>query len=587
MEQILSVGELLKRIEKDFHKPNALAEKVNGEWVVTSHDEMIDQIKKVSYWLQAAGIKKGDMVGILALPSPRWTIVDLACASVGAISVPLFSNISEENFIFECTQTNLKTIFISGEDQWKMWEKHQDLFDRTVALDELFGNNKVISYNEVLSEGEKQQQKNPQRYHELLDEIKPDDITTIIYTSGSTGVPKGVVLDSRSLVSNTHCDPLNWDQEKDICLSILPLAHVFARTENYIMLAWGIPLYHFNDLKNVGEACREVHPTVIALVPRLLEKIYAKMVDNVNNAGSLKRTIGQWAFSLANEEEEGLLKTLMHPLADAVVYSHLREALGGSLRVVISGGAPLNPHLCHFFIDIGLPIYEGYGLTEASIVCVNNPKQRKIGSVGVKIEPLEVKTSEEGELLVKGDIVMREYYKNPKATADVLLPGGWLRTGDKAVIDNEGFITIVGRVKELVKTSVGEYIAPVPIEQQLGKAPLVDLAMIVAEKHKYVSCLIFPNFEVVASLKKSQKQESLTDEEFLETDYVKNEMNRLIEEVNSHINHWEQIRAYRFVPVQPTVETGELTPSMKIRREVVTEKYKELIQSMYPDEATV
>lgn len=588
MQSIKSIAELIRLAEKKDPQIKALYDKINGKWVYTTQEEWLKQLKAISLWLHKLGVKKGDNIGILAQPSARWTIVDLACMSIGAVTVPLFGNVSSENFQFETEQAGIKIIFVSGEQEWIMWDDFKTHFTTTIALDEAPRSASVVTYEEALEKGEDLFDQNPEAFNQLLTQIRPDDIATIIYTSGSTGVPKGVMLTHQNLVAITHVDPMQWNPEKDRYLSILPLAHVFGRSLNFIMIHWGIPVYYFNQLKEVGIACQEIHPTIVALVPRLLEKIYAKMVDKVNNAGFLKRTIGQWAFNLANDEDdEGLYKTLMHPLADKIVYSHLREALGGELRVVISGGAPLNPHLCHFFIEIGMPIYEGFGMTEASITTCNDPKMRKIGTVGTPIEGMQVKISDEQELLIKGPIVLKGYYKMPEATQKTFTEDGWLKTGDKAHIDSEGFVTIVGRVKELIKSSVGEWIAPVPIEQQLARAPIVDMAMVVAYKRKFASCLLFPDFEVLGTLKKAQGQESMSDEEFLNSEYIQREMRQTIEQINQHLNHWEQIRDFRFIPRPPTIETGELTPSMKIRREVVSEKYKELIDSMYPDEASV
>lgn len=578
MKQLSTVADLIRFMEQEHQNPKAFNDRVGEAWVSTSHEQCLAEVKALALWLVEAGVQKGERVGLLAAPSARWTIVDLACLAMGAVTVPLFGNISEENFVYECTQADIHLIFVSGDEQWAMWHRQKGLFGRTVSLDRQV----EIPYELAISEGEVERLRHPDLFNELLSKGAPDDLATIIYTSGSTGIPKGVMLSQQALVADTFVDPMGWSAESDRYLSILPLAHVFGRSMNFIMLQWGIPIYYFNDLKNVGVACRETHPTIIALVPRLLEKVYAKMVANVEHSGLLKRTIGHWAFSLANNEEEGKIKALMHPLADKVVYSHLREALGGSLRVIISGGAPLNPHLCHFFIDVGMPIYEGYGLTEASIVSVNNPKERKIGSVGKKIETLEVALSSSGEVLVKGPIVFSGYYKNPKATQETLIDG-WLHTGDKGTIDEEGFITIVGRIKELVKSSTGEYIAPVPIEQQLTKVPFIDLAMVVADKRKFVSALIFPNFEVVHSLKVSQNETALSDEEFLESPYIRGEMSNLLYNLNEHLNHWEQVRDYRFVMTPPTIESGELTPSMKLKRDVVSQRYSALIESMYQE----
>ncbi len=584
MEKIDTIADLYRRFTK-YDKPDALNEKIGEEWVHFSHKELIAQVRALTLYLNQAGIKKGDTIGLLAPPGIRWVIADIASILAGAITIPLFANISEENFVFECTQPEVKTIFVGGLDQWIMYSKHKDLFTKTIALDHLNGKSDAVHFDTALSIGYELDQRNPGKFEAIISDCKADDIATIIYTSGSTGVPKGALIPHRVLVGVVHQDPLQWDPQNDKYLSILPLAHVFGRSVNYIMLTWGIPVYYFNDLKNVGQACREIHPTITALVPRLLEKIYAKMVSNVEQASALKKTIAQWAFSLANDEHGGFLNTIFHPFADKLVYSSLREALGGHFRVVISGGAPLNPHLCHFFWEIGLPIYEGWGLTEASIVSVNRVDKKKLGTVGPAINSLQVKLGQDDELLVKGGVCFTGYYKNPQLTAQVIDSEGFIHTGDKGKIDEDGFITIVGRIKELVKSSVGEYIAPVPLEQEIQKAPFIDLSMVVAENRKFVSVLIFPNFEVVRSLKKTQNMEHLTDEEFLESDYIKNEVNTLLSNINEHHNHWEQIHAYRFVMAPPTIETGELTPSMKIRRDFVTNKYKDLIDSMYPQEA--
>lgn len=585
MKPINTIADLYRRIDKELNKPNALNEKVGNEWIKLSHAEFAKQIRELTLYLIQAGVKKGDAIGILAPPGIRWIVADLASILAGAVVVPLFANISEENFVFECTQPNVKTLFVGGLDQWIMYSKHKDLFDRVISLDHINNKPEHVSFDSALSIGAEIYAKDPNRFESLLDQFHTDDIATIIYTSGSTGVPKGALISHKVLVGVVYVDPFQWNPDTDSYLSILPLAHVFGRTFNFIMLSWGIPAYYFNDLKAVGEVCREIKPTITALVPRLLEKIYAKMVSNVENASFFKKSIGQWAFSLANDEQGGISKTLFQPLADKIVYSHLRDALGGNFRIIISGGAPLNPHLNHFFHEVGIPIYEGWGLTEASIVTVNNPNENKIGTVGKAIETMEVKTSPEGELLIKGPVCFSGYYKNPQLTKETIDEEGYVHSGDKGIIDSEGYITILGRIKDLVKSSVGEFIAPVPIEQALSKAPFIDLSMVVAEKRKFVSVLIFPNFEVVRSLKAAQRQEHLTDEEFLNSDYIKNEMDNLIESINKHLNHWEQIHAYRFVITPPTIETGELTPSMKIRRDVVSKKYADLIDSMYPEEA--
>ena len=313
-----------------------------------------------------------------------------------------------------------------------------------------------------------------------------------------------------------------------------------------------------------------------------MEKVYAKFQSNIKNATGFKKWLGQWAFNLAKRNSDSLFKRL----ADKLVYKKLREALGGQVRVIISGGAPLNPNLCRFFINIGIPVAEGYGLTEASIVSVNPVDKIKPGTVGVG-QLAQFKISKQGEILIKTPVMMMEYFKNPELTKKTIDEEGWLHTGDKGAVDEDGYLRFLGRIKEFMKSSTGEYIAPVPIEQMLERIPFVDLAMIVADSKKFASVLLFPNFDVLRSLKASQNLAHLSDSAFLESDYIRLEMNKALQMVNSHLNHWEQIRDYRFTDKTPTTQTGELTPSMKIKREVVLAKYKDLIDSMYPDEVVI
>lgn len=584
MKQVFTVGEFLANIREKFSNTKAVSSYDGKQWVSLSTEEYTKQIKYLALALVKMGVKKGDRVGIIAQPSARWTIADLAIMVTGAISVPLFANISEENFFYELRQTEVKVVFVGGQEQWQRYEESKDLFKVAIGLEDAPESSKILSFETVLANGKEMDEALPDLYERLESAISKDDLATIIYTSGSTGVPKGAEHTHSSIFSLLHIDLFNWDSKNDLYLSILPLAHVFGRILNFIALYWGISTFYYNDLKNLGSACKELHPTILVVVPRLLEKVYGKMVAKVQEAGLMKKAIGLWAFELANQEEETFWKQLFHPLAEKLVYSTLREALGGRLRVVISGGAALSPLLCHFFRDIGVPLYEGWGLTEACPVTVNRPHRVKIGTIGIPIDTMEVKLSEKEELLVRGANVMRGYYRNPEATSKALDSYGWLHTGDQGEIDEEGFITIVGRIKELYKTSTGETIAPVPIEQALCKAPFIDMALVIADKRKFAAALLFPNFEILKVLKANQNQAHLSDEEFLKSIYIKDEMEKLLNKVNSHLNHWEQIHAYRFINQHLTIEAGELTPSMKIRREVVEQKFKDTINAMYEEE---
>lgn len=582
---INTIQQFIKQIES-YSNPKALNTYYDNSWHSLSTEEMLNQVKYLALALLKHGIKKGDRVGIISVPTSRWVICDLAIMSIGAVTIPLFANISEENFIYQIAEAGVKTVFVSGDEPWLRYEYDRNLFKLAVSLDDLDVRQGTIAYNDMLAQGGEINQNDPNLWQKHLDTLAPEDLATIIYTSGSTGIPKGVEHTFSSLLSLINSSTtLPWESN-DRYLNVLPLAHITGRVLMHIMLVWNISLYFFNDIKNMGAACREIHPTVMTVVPRILEKVYTKMVTAVDSAGYLKRAIGHWAFNLANQETETVWKHLFHPLAERLVYHQLREALGGALRILISGGAPLDPHLCHFFRDIGFPVYEGWGLTEITPISVNRPEKTKVGTVGLPLDGLLVKTSPIGELLVKGPRLMRGYLNDPEGTAEAIDSEGWFHTGDKGTIDEDGFITIVGRIKELLKTSTGKMIAPVPIEHALCKAPFIETAIVIAEKKKFTSCLLVPDFEVLKTLKTKQNSKELSDEEFINSPFIQNATQQLIDNVNQHLNHWEQIRAFRYILNPLSVAKNELTPSMKVIRENISNNYKGLIDSIYGEEAS-
>lgn len=582
MPTLHTCTDMLLRIEERHNNPTALNKNVNGKWIATSSIEMLNTIRNITLSLHHLGIKKGQTVGILALSGPEWTMADIAIMLAGGISVPLFVNIADENFSYEVKEANVKILFIGGDEAFEIFKKHDDLFDFAINIDDTPRSHpKIKQWIDLVLSGADIHISRPTLYKDLRASIKPDDLAAIIYTSGSTGTPKGVALTYENVMCEIDFSSFHWKAREDRYLSILPLAHVFGHGINLWMLYWGVSIYYNNDYKNLGAICQDVKPTAMVVVPRLLEKVYAKILDNIHHSHGLKGIIGQWAVDLAEHEQHSWLEKLMLPFADVLVFSKFRKSLGGCVRAIICGGAPLSPHLQMFFKNVGINIYEGWGLTEACPVCVNYPGKNKIGSVGQALPGQQISISPQQEVLVKGPLVMKGYLYQPKETAKAIDSEGWLHTGDRGSIDENGFLTILGRMKELYKTSTGEYVAPVPIEQSLCRYPLIDMAMVIAEGRKFASCLLFPNVETLQRIKTKQNAGQAKDEDFLKSRYIQNEIDRLINAINGHLNHWEQIHAYRFILTPLTIEGGELTPSMKIRREIVAKKYNSLIESIY------
>lgn len=582
MDRLYTCSDIVHCLETNPSDPKAFNTRIHEEWQSLSTEEFLQSVKYIALGLQEIGVKPGDRVGILANPSSEWTIADLAIMISGGVAVPLFANISDEHFVYEAKDAEIHVLFIEGLEQWAMYDLHVNLFRTAIAIGEPH-NKQAMIFAELKEIGQRIDERHPERYRTMRERLKPTDLGSIIYTSGSTGTPKGVELTHENLTCVLNFDKFHWHPKQDSYLSVLPLAHVFGHFINLWTLAWGARVYYSTDYKNLGAICRKVRPTAIVVVPRLLEKIFAKIEDQISNSTGLKHLIGKWAFSLAKNENPSFFQRMLHPIANLLVFKKFREALGGNIRIVISGGAPLSRQLQCFFDHIGINIYEGWGLTEACPVTVNRPDQRKIGTVGLPSEGQELKITSEGEVLVRGPLVMRGYHRDPELTAKTIDKDKWLHTGDRGFIDEDGFLTILGRIKELYKTSTGEYVAPVPIEQALGRYPLIDMSMVVAEGRKFTSCLLFPNMEVLKRMKQKNKVENLSDGEFLQGRYIKGEIDKLIRETNKHLNHWEEIHAYKFILEPLTIQSGELTPSMKIRREVVAKKYSRLIDEMYEE----
>lgn len=554
--------QLLEHIKTSVNNHTYLSYLDNDIWKSFSSQEFVIRVERLAAVFASHGVAKGTCVAIVSDSSPFWLMIDFALQRLGAISVPIFANIARENLHYEIKDSGIEYAFIASQEKYDQLEESLASMKLVVTLGITSHLDNVIDFETFLHTS-----------FELPDvAVLEDDIATIIYTSGSTGKPKGVELTHKNLMSQLKdveiAIPIT---SQEVALSFLPLAHIFERMVVLYYLANGISIYFADDVKNVGNLIKEVRPTVMTVVPRLLEKIYTKMHDKINDTHGVKGLIGKWALNRADTKDVHAPLGAFDTLAHKLVYSKLREALGGRLQYMISGGAALSAPIEKFFVNIGVPLYQGYGLSETSpVVCVNTPAAYRFGSCGKKLSGVEVKLSNEGELLVRGPNVMHGYHNRVEETAQTI-ENGWLHTGDLAHIDEEGYIFIKSRQKELFKTSTGKYVSAISIEHHLTHSKWVDYAIIVAENKPYVTALIF-----LDPLMSSEPFEDyLSDLKTIER------MLQLINRVNKHLNAWEQIQKYTLIPTLPTIENHMLTPSMKISRNRVYSDFSKEIDAMY------
>ncbi|MBF0246443.1 MAG: AMP-binding protein [Planctomycetes bacterium] len=415
-------------------------------------------------------------------------------------------------------------------------------------------------------------------------------LATIVYTSGSTGLPKGVEITHAQMLHQVESSSSRFplDADRDVALSCLPPAHIFERMTLYYYMSRSVSLHFSDDIRKTRQYLAELRPTVITLVPRVLEKVYLRMKSSLA-AGSLpKRVLGRLALDHARRDEEhSALRSLWHGVLDRLVYGRLRGALGGRLRMVIIGGAALSKELNVFFLSVGIPVYQGYGMTECSpVIAANYPGCNRPGSVGKAFPGVSIRIGANLEVLVKGPGVMRGYHLDPEATAAAIDPEGWLHTGDMGWLSEEGFLTLSGRLKDLQKTANGKYVCPGFIEGKLRESPLILDALVLAENRRFVSCLLFADFEALPPLKERLNQGQTPDDDFLQSSALQGLIQEHIDRVNQKLNSWERIREFRLLPEVPSAATGELTPTMKLKRSVVVEKYRQVIDSIYQEEQT-
>lgn len=584
MQNYRTLPEMIQHVVNTYSNSSALNYKYHGQWQTISSEKFLETIRRLALGLRSLGVKENEGFAIMANPSPQWIMIDLAIMLNRAISVPMFSNVSSHHFEFQKTDSNIHYIFINDSN---LLDDNicnaLASFTKVICLENSNNFKNALSYENLLKLGDTLSSQQPQLFATLRDAVQPEDIATIIYTSGSTGMPKGVEITHNNLISQIKAtgERFPLDPSKDKILTCLPLAHVFERMVGYYYVSTGTPIYFADDIKKVGDLLREIKPTVITLVPRLLEKVYAKMFSRIDEQRGLKQKLMSKAFEQATQKIPGN-NSLTDKVYEKLIYSKLRAALGGRLQMLIVGGSALSESMEHFFKNIGFNIYQGYGLTESSpVLAANYPGNVRYRTVGKIFPGIEVKISSDNEILARGPNIMSGYHKDKKATGEAIDNEGWLHTGDLGSLDHDGYLTITGRKKELFKTSNGKYVSPVPIEQKLCKFPLIDMAAIIGENHRFVSCLLFPDYENLDAIRTHRGYSDMSNSEFLNSSEVRNEINEAVQAVNATLSAWEKIQKYKFVKHPITIETGELTPTMKLRRHVIEEKFKQIIDDFY------
>ncbi len=588
--EISRLFDFLKYQLKNHLREDSIVMKKQGEWQKISTEEFANKANMVSRGFLKLGIQHGDKVAIASTTNrTEWNILDIGLQQIGCISVPVYPTISPNDFKYIFNDSQVKLAFVSDAD---LYQKIASIKGQVPSLVSIYTFDEVDgapNWTEILDMG-----LDASTQHEVQavkQQVKPDDLVTIIYTSGTTGSPKGVMLSHKNIVSNVlGSNPRvpKFPSNQPKALSFLPLCHIFERMLIYLYMYNGIGIYYAESMETIGENMKEVQPDVMTVVPRLVEKVYAKIYDKGASAGGVKTKIFMWALGLLKDYEPfgnpGMLWKIQHKIADALVFKKWREGVGGNLTCMVSGSAALSPKLNRMFWGAGIPILEGYGLTETSpVISVNsmNKEGFGIGMVGKPIDGVTIKLAEDGEILAKGPNVMIGYYNKPELTREVMTEDGFFKTGDIGEIHN-GNLKITDRKKEMFKTSGGKYIAPQMIENDLKQSWYIEQIMVIGEGEKMPAAIIQPNFENIKTWAENEKIDLPENKrDIIRDENVIRLMQKQIDRHNKTLGHWEQIKKFEMTPDEWTIDGGQLTPTLKLKRKVILEIYRDLYKNIY------
>jgi len=587
--QVTRTFDILDRCLHEFPRKDALGGKKDGSWYTYSTQEYVEKSHLFAMGIMALGLKKGDKIATVTTNRPEWNFADMGAAMTGIVHVPIYPTIGEDEYKYILQHSEAKIVIVGDQ---KLYDKIDPLVELIPAIQQIFTFDEVQgakNYKEILALGEAHKAELSEELETLKKSVHPDELATLIYTSGTTGVPKGVMLTQKNLVSNFVSHAKMHDLGKDHrVISFLPLCHVYERSVNYHFQYKGMGVYYVGNLNQIVAAIKEIKPHMFNSVPRLLEKVYDGFVTKGNELSGIKKSLYFWALDLTRHFEfnkkYGPILSLKIKIADKLIYSKWRAALGGNIVYIVSGGAALQPKIARVLGMSKMINLEGYGLTETSpVIAVNNPatSEMKIGTVGAVLEGFEVKIAEDGEILCKGPGVMQGYYKADDLTAEVIDKDGWFHTGDIGVFEDGKYLKITDRKKEIFKLSGGKYIAPQMIENKLKASNLIEQVMVIGANEKFASALISPNFPLLHDWCAENKIHFENNKELIKIPDVVDKIQKEVQVINKTLGSHEQISRIRLVCAEWTPATGELSPTLKLRRSIVAAKYQHLIDDIY------
>lgn len=579
---ITRVFDLLNYNLENFPKQEFISGKINGAWKKYSTHEFCEVTDNLSRGLTTLGLGKGARVGIMSANRPEWNVCDYAIMQLGAYQIPLYPTLAANDIKFIIENAEITIVFVSDE---AIYNKVKAVAAQLKNPIKIYSFNKIegAAYWEDLVEIGKSTNVDLAAYRSA---VSADDILTIIYTSGTTGTPKGVMLTHNNLVQNIKQSEVIFPEQVKIAISFLPLSHIFERMIIYLYNYADVAIYYAESMETIVADIQEVKPNSFSTVPRLLEKIYDKIMEKGKDLKGIKRGIFFWSLALAEkyDHNNGWWYKFKLGIARKLVFKKWQAALGGNISVIVSGGAALNPRLNRIFWAAGMPVFEGYGLTETSpVITVNHFGATRFGTVGTAIKGVEIKIAADGEILTRGHNVMKGYYLRDDLTAESIDAAGWLHTGDIGEILEGRFLKITDRKKEIFKTAGGKYIAPQMLENRYKESPLIEQIMVLGENMKFPAALIVPTFAALKIWCAKKGIAYTTNEEMICNEQVLEKYNRVIVELGNEFSKWEQVKRFALLPKELSIDGGELTPKLSLKRKVILEKNKNIIDKIYKD----